>query len=141
MMGNVVRQVKGEGPHHGHDDSTGSLLGTLWPDNYWNCLAIKGGAAGTEGAIVPAAQVEISAFRRSKGVEQQREGGRERIGASELIRERKNKVIGKCHCDSVIKSRHKMLLKTLAVELTSIHPIIPMHPSALMCTKGVSFFK
>lgn len=53
------------------------LLDTLWPHNYWNCLVINGGAGGTEGAIVAAKQVEISAFRRTRRVELRREGARE----------------------------------------------------------------
>lgn len=54
IMVNVVKQVKRKAPHYGHNDSTGPLLDTLWPHNYWNCLVINGGAGGTEGAIVAA---------------------------------------------------------------------------------------
>lgn len=68
-----------------------------------------------------AKQVEISAFRRSGRVEQRREGRREIMLASELIRKREKKVIGECHHDSFVKFLKE--LKSWAIEMTSVHSV------------------
>lgn len=62
--------------------------------------------------------------------------------ASELIRGKKKKkekeVIGECHREPFIKSRHKMLLKTFAIEMSFIHRVVAMHACVHTCTTCAS---
>lgn len=57
--------------------------------------------------------------------------------ASELIsgeKKKKKEVIGECHREPFIKSRHKMLLKTFAIEMSFIHRVLVMHKCRHTCT-------
>lgn len=48
---------------------------------------------------------------------------------------KKKEVIGECHREPFIKSRHKMLLKTFAIEMSFIHRVLVMHTCMCTCVR------